>query len=159
MRWKQIQDLVPGLWGSATGNVSRNILGDASINEDTLKNIGTGLNNLHKAAVGIADISGASAATKEFLTHLQAATGTVSSMNETYNTSVEAIKESASNLATAYAQSAKQVAQSGTEVSSSYMQVAETIKSEHQMLSQTGKIYENPARIPQQEPGCTEFCL
>src|SRR4030042_6600263 len=58
---EQIQELGPGFGGRPLERIE-NILGDASINEDTLKNIGTGLNNLHKAAGGIADISGASAA-------------------------------------------------------------------------------------------------
>jgi gliding motility-associated protein GldL len=139
---EQIQEIGPGFSGRPLERIE-NILGDANINEDTLKNIGSGLEKLNKAATGIADISGASVATREFLSHLQAATGTVSSMNETYNASVGAIKESASSLANAYAQSAKQVSQSGQEVSTSYMLIAETIKSENQLLSQTGKNYES----------------
>ncbi len=139
---EQMQELSPGVGGRPLERIE-NILGDANINEDTLKNIGSGLEKLNKAAVGIADISGASAATKEFLSHLQAATGTVSNMNETYNASVGAIKDSASSLANAYSQSAKQISQSGSEVSSTYQQIAETIKSENQLLSQGGKTYES----------------
>ena len=138
---EQMQELTPG-FGNRPLERIENILGDANLNEDTLKNIGSGLEKLNKAAVGIADISGASAATKEFLSHLQAATGTVSNMNETYNASVGAIKDSASSLANAYSQSAKQIAQSGSEVSSTYQQIAETVKSENQLLSQGGKAYE-----------------
>jgi gliding motility-associated protein GldL len=76
------------------------------------------------------------------MNNLQAATGTVSNMNETYNSTVGAIKESASSLANAYAQSAKQISQSGNEVTNSYMQIAETIKNEHQLIAQGGKSYE-----------------
>ncbi|MBN2275623.1 MAG: gliding motility protein GldL [Bacteroidales bacterium] len=139
---EQMQELTPGFGGRPLERIE-NILGDASINEDTLKNIGNGLEKLNKAASGIADISGASAATQEFLSHLQAAAGTVSSMNEAYNSSVGAIKESAANLASAYAQSAQQVTQSGSEVSNTYMQIAETIKNENQLIAQGGKDYES----------------
>lgn len=138
---EQMQELTPGFGGRPLERIE-NILGDASINEDTLKNIGTGLDKLHKAAAGIAEISGATTATKEFLSNLQAATGTVSNMNETYNSTVGAIKDSASSLANAYAQSARQISQSGNEVSTSYQQIAETIKNEHQLISQGGKTYE-----------------
>src|SRR5512145_3254162 len=40
-----------------------NLLGEASLNEDTLKNIGNGLQKLNVAASGIAEIPGATAAT------------------------------------------------------------------------------------------------
>jgi gliding motility-associated protein GldL len=138
---EQMQELGPGFGGRPLERIE-NILGDASLNEDTLKNIGDGLQKLNKAAGSIADISGASVATKEFLGHLEAASGTVSSMNETYSTSVSGIKESAAGLAAAFTQSAKQVSQSGNEVSGTYMQIAETIKNENQLIAQGGKNYE-----------------
>jgi gliding motility-associated protein GldL len=138
---EQLQELGPGIAGRPLERIE-SILGETNINEDTLKNIGAGLDKLHKAATSIADISGASVATKEFLTHIQAASGTVSSMNETYNSSMGAIKESASSLANAYAQSARQISQSGGDVSNTYMLIADTIKNEHELLLKTGKNYE-----------------
>lgn len=138
----QLQELGPGIVGRPLERIE-NLLGDANLNEDTLKNIGVGLDKLHKAAAGIADISGATVATREFLTHVQAAAGTVSSMNETYTSSLGAIKESAASLANAYSQSAKQISQSGGEVTSSYMLIADAIKNEHELLSKTGKSYES----------------
>jgi methyl-accepting chemotaxis protein len=119
-----------------------NLLGEASINEDTLKNIGSGLQKLNVAASGIAEISGATAATQEFLNNIKAAAGSVGSMNETYNTTVQTIKDSAGTLATAYLQSAEQVAKSGTEVAGSYQKIAETLKGEHAIISQSGQVHE-----------------
>jgi gliding motility-associated protein GldL len=119
-----------------------NLLGEASLNEDTLKNIGSGLQKLNLAASGIAEISGATAATQEFLTNIKAAAGSVGSMNETYNTTVQTITESAGTLATAYLQSAEQVAKSGTEVAGSYQKIAETLKGEQAIISQSGQVHE-----------------
>jgi uncharacterized protein YukE len=119
-----------------------NLLGDAHLNEDTLKNIGIGLEKLNVAASGIAEISGASAATQEFLKNIRAAAGSVGNMNETYNTTVQSIKESAGSLASAYLQSAEQVTKSGSEVAGSYMKIAETIKGEHDIISQSGRVHE-----------------
>ncbi len=119
-----------------------NLLGEASINEDTLKNIGSGLQKLNVAASGIAEISGATAATQEFLNNIKAAAGSVGSMNETYNTTVQTIKDSAGTLATAYLLSAEQVAKSGTEVAGSYQKIAETLKGEHAIISQSGQVHE-----------------
>jgi gliding motility-associated protein GldL len=139
---EQMQELGPGFGGRPLERIE-NILGDANLNDDTLKNIGDGLQKLNKAAVNIADISGASVATKEFLSHLQAASTTVNSMNEVYSSSVDGVKQSATSLANAYSQSAKQVAQSGSDMNNSYLQIAETLKSENQLIAQSGKVHED----------------
>jgi methyl-accepting chemotaxis protein len=132
----------PGGLGGRPLERIENLLGESSIDEDTLKNIGVGLQKLNMAATNIADISAASAATQEFLNNIKAAASSVGSMNETYNTTVDAIKESAGTLASAYMQSADKVAKSGSEVASSYMQIAETIKGEHVVISQSGRVHE-----------------
>jgi methyl-accepting chemotaxis protein len=119
-----------------------NLLGESSINEETLKNIGTGLKKLNTAASGIADISGATAATQDFLNNIKAAAGSVGSMNETYGTTVQSIKDSAGALATAYLSSAEQVAKSGTEVAGSYQKIADSLKGENDMISQSGREHE-----------------
>jgi len=119
-----------------------NLLGESSIDEGTLKNIGEGLKKLSSAAGNIADISAASVATKEFLGNMQAAASSIGSVNETYNSTAESIKESAGSLASAYLQSAEQVAKSGTEISDSYLRIAETIKGEHETISQSGQVHE-----------------
>jgi methyl-accepting chemotaxis protein len=118
------------------------LLGEASLNEDTLKNIGSGLQKLSTAASGIAEISGATVATKEFLKNIQTASGSVGGFNETYATSANSIKESASSLASAYLASAEQVAKSGTEVAGSYQKIADSLKGEHSLIEQSGKAHE-----------------
>jgi methyl-accepting chemotaxis protein len=118
------------------------LLGEASLNEETLKNIGTGLQKLSTAASGIAEISGATVATKEFLKNIQTASGSVGGFNETYATSANSIKESASSLASAYLASAEQVAKSGTEVAGSYQKIADSLKGEHSLIEQSGKAHE-----------------
>jgi gliding motility-associated protein GldL len=119
-----------------------NLLGDASISENTLKGIGAGLEKLNTAASGIAEISGATAATQLFVTNLQNAAGSVGQMNEAYGTTVQTIKDSASTLAGAYLQSADQIAKSGGEVAGSYLKIAETLKGEHELIAQSGKVHE-----------------
>jgi gliding motility-associated protein GldL len=138
---EEMKELGTGFGGRPVERIE-NLLGEASLNEDTLKNIGSGLQKLNVAASGIAEISGATAATQEFLTNIKAAAGSVGSMNETYNTTVQTIKESAGTLATAYLQSAEQVAKSGTEVAGSYQKIAETLKGEHEVISQSGRVHE-----------------
>jgi gliding motility-associated protein GldL len=138
---EEMKELGTGFGGRPVERIE-NLLGEASLNEDTLKNIGSGLQKLNLAASGIAEISGATAATQEFLTNIKAAAGSVGSMNETYNTTVQTIKESAGTLATAYLQSAEQVAKSGTEVAGSYQKIAETLKGEHDVISQSGRVHE-----------------
>jgi len=118
------------------------LLGGTSISESTLKGIGVGLEKLNVAASGIAEISGATAATQEFLKNIKAATGSVGSMTETYNSTVHSITESAGTLASAYLQSADQIAKSGTEVAGSYLKIAETLKGEQNIIAQSGIVHE-----------------
>jgi gliding motility-associated protein GldL len=138
---EELKELGAGMAGRPIERIE-NLLGEASINEDTLKNIGTGLKKLHTAASGIAEISGATTATQEFLKNIQAAAGSVGTMNETYNTTVQTIRDSAGTLANAYLQSAEQVAKSGSEVAGSYQKIAETLKGEHDTITQSGKTHE-----------------
>ena len=143
------QDEMEGMKELGSGGVGgrpleriEDLLGDASISESTLKGIGVGLEKLNVAASGIAEISGATAATQEFLKNIKAATGSVGSMTETYNSTVNSITESAGALASAYLQSADQVAKSGSEVAGSYLKIAETLKGEQNIIAQSGMVHE-----------------
>lgn len=138
---EEMKELGGGIGGRPVERIE-NLLGEASINEDTLKNIGNGLKKLNTAASGIAEISGATAATQEFLKNLQTAAGSVGSMNEAYTTTVQSIKESAGSLAAAYLSSAEQVSRSGSEVAGSYQKIADSLKGEHDMIAQSGKAHE-----------------
>ncbi len=138
---EEMKEVGAGFGGRPVERIE-NLLGEASINEDTLKNIGSGLQRLQTAASGIADISGATVATQEFMKNIKAAAGSAGSMHEVYSSSVQSIKESAGSLANAYLQSAEQVAKSGGEVAGSYQRIAETLKGEHDMISQSGRTHE-----------------
>ncbi len=138
---EEMKELGQGFGGRPLERIE-NLLGEASIDENTLKNIGEGLQKLNSAAGNIADISAASVATKEFLTNMQSAASSIGSVHETYNSTAEAIKDSADSLASAYRQSAEEVAKSGSEVSDSYIRIAETIKGEHETISQSGSVHE-----------------
>lgn len=138
---EEMKELGTGFGGRPVERIE-NLLGEASLNEDTLKNIGSGLQKLNVAAAGIAEISGATAATQEFLKNIQTAAGSVGNMNEVYTSSIHTIKESAGTLASAYLQSAEQVAKSGSEVAGSYQKIAETLSTEHTMIAQSGQVHE-----------------
>jgi len=138
---EDIKGMGAGMGGRPVERIE-NLLGEASLNEDTLKNIGSGLQKLNVAASGIAEISGATAATQEFLTNIKAAAGSVGNMNETYSTTVQSIKDSATTLASAYLASAEQVSKSGSEVAGSYQKIAETLRGEQTMIAQSGQMHE-----------------
>jgi len=131
-----------GAFGGRPVERIENLLGEASLNEETLQNLGEGLKKLNSAANGIAEISGATAATQAFLSNIQNAANAVGAMNDTYNTTVQSIQESAGSLASAYKQSADQIARSGSDVAGSYQQIAETLKSEHNIIAQSGQVHE-----------------
>jgi len=118
------------------------VMGMPSLDENAMKNLGDGLHKLGVAAGSIAEISAASVATKEFLTNIKSASSSVGAMNDTYVDTMQAIKSSADGLAAAYSQSASQIVKSGTEVSGSYLKIAETIKGEHETISQSGHVHE-----------------
>jgi len=137
----EMKQLGNGMGGRPVEKIE-SLLGEATLNEDTLKNIGAGLQKLNVAASGIAEISGATAATKEFLHNIQAAAGSVGSMNETYVATAQNIKDSGSSLASAYLASAEQVSKSGSEVAGSYQKIAETLKGEHDLIAENGRTHE-----------------
>jgi gliding motility-associated protein GldL len=118
------------------------LLGDSSISEATIKGIGAGLEKLNTAASGIAEISGATTATREFLKNIQDAATSVGSMNQTYNATTQTIKDSAGTLANAYLQSADHIAKSGSEVAGSYLKIAESLKGEQDVIAQSGRVHE-----------------
>ena len=118
------------------------LLGDVSIDEKVLKNLGDGLNKLNETVLNIADISNASVATKAFLDNLQNAADSVNSLKDIYSNTTDTIKESASNLAGAYYQSADAITKSGTDVASAYQAIADSIKSEQNTISEGSRAHE-----------------
>jgi methyl-accepting chemotaxis protein len=138
---EEMKDAGAGFGGRPVERIE-NLLGEANISEETIQNISSGLKKLNTAASGIAEISGATVATQEFLKNIQSAAGSIGSMNETYNNTAQAIKDSAGSLASAYLASAEQISKSGGEVSGSYQKIAETLQGEHELISKSGVVHE-----------------
>ena len=113
-----------------------------SVDENAMKNLSESIRSISVAAGSIAELSGATEVTKEFVTNLKNASGTVGAMSSSYNETIQTVKSSADSLAAAYSQSADQIVKSGSEVSDSYLKIAETIKNEHQVISQSGQVHE-----------------
>ncbi len=118
------------------------LLGDVSLDEKVLKNLGDGLNKLNETVLNIADISNASVATKAFLDNLQNAADSVNSLKSTYSNTTDTIKESASNLASAYFQSADLITKSGSDVATAYQLIADSIKNEQNTISEGSRAHE-----------------
>lgn len=118
------------------------LLGDVEISEESIKKLGLGLTKLSKAANDIADLSIATAATKEFIGNMQGATNSIVTLNQTYASSTDNIKQSASSLANSYLQSADIITKSGNDVAATYSQIAQTIKTEQENIAKGGKTYD-----------------
>jgi methyl-accepting chemotaxis protein len=118
------------------------ILNTSGVNNEALTKLGNGFNQLGESAKALAEISGATVATKEFVSHLQSAANSVGSLNETYNASAESIKESASSLSNAYFETADNIKKSGNQIALSYQEIANTIQNNHKNIAQGSKEYE-----------------
>ncbi|MBN1115657.1 MAG: gliding motility protein GldL [Bacteroidales bacterium] len=118
------------------------ILQAAGVDSEALKKLGTGISQIGESALALADISGATAATQEFVTNLQTAATSVGSLHETYSSSVDSIKQSATQLSGAYFETADHIRKSGMEVATTYKDIASAIQSGHQNISQGNKQYE-----------------
>jgi gliding motility-associated protein GldL len=120
-----------------------NILSSSGVDNEVLEKLGRGFNQLGESAQAMAEISGATVATRDFVSHLQNAASSVGSLHETYSASAESIKQSATQLSGAYFETADHIRKSGMEVASSYKEIANTIQSGHQGIIQGSKDYED----------------
>lgn len=118
------------------------ILRMAGVDNEALSKLGKGFNQLGESAQALAEISGATVATREFVGHLQNAANSVGSLHETYNASAESIKQSATQLSGAYFETADNIKKSGMEVATTYHEIATAIKSGHQNIADGNKQYE-----------------
>jgi gliding motility-associated protein GldL len=119
-----------------------NILDSAGVDDEVLKKLGEGFSQLGKSAESLAEISGAGVATREFVGHLQKASTSVGSLNETYNSTAQSIKDSATSLSGAYFETADNIRKSGGEIANSYKEIADTIKEGHSSIASGSKEYE-----------------
>jgi gliding motility-associated protein GldL len=119
------------------------VLGNAGVDNEVMKKIGEGFNRLGESAEGLAEISGATVATQQFVSNLQNAASSVGSLHETYNSSASSIKESATTLSGAYFETADNIRKSGSEIADTYKNIADTIKQGHSTIASGSQEYES----------------
>jgi gliding motility-associated protein GldL len=118
------------------------ILSSSGVDSAVLEKLGNGFNQLGESAKSLAEISGATVATRQFVSNLQNAADSVGSLHTTYNETAESIKQSATTLSGAYFSTADSIKKSGMEVADTYKELATVIKQGHQGIAQGGKEYE-----------------
>lgn len=85
---------------SSSGNVSQQLdkmLAEAKIGPELIEGLGTGLRSLSENVGNMADLSGATVATKEYVENIQKASSSLMGMNGSYSRAVEALDRLAEN--------------------------------------------------------------
>ncbi|MBN1951246.1 MAG: gliding motility protein GldL [Bacteroidales bacterium] len=118
------------------------VLGQSGINTEALTKLGEGFTRLNKTAEGLSDISQATVATEEFVSHLQGAASAVGGLSETYVSTTENIKQSTTSLTSAYFEAANKIVSSGNQIANSYEAIANTINEEQKNISLGSKEHE-----------------
>jgi gliding motility-associated protein GldL len=101
----------------------------ADIKPETIKNLGTGLNNLSATASNLADISQASVATRQYADNVQKAAEGVGGLTDNYSESTSKLASAANTLSESYQRAAEKITSSGSEVAASYTEAAARAKS------------------------------
>lgn len=118
------------------------ILSASGVDSEVLTKLGNGFNQLGESAKSLAEISGATVATREFVGNLQNASSSIGGLHQAYNETADTMKLSASALAGAYSETAENIRKSGLEVASSYKDIATVIQQGHQNIAQGTREYE-----------------
>jgi methyl-accepting chemotaxis protein len=105
------------------------LFNQAEIKPETIKNLGTGLNNLSATAANLVDISQASVATRQYAENVQKAAEGVGGLTQNYSESTSKLASAANTLSESYQKAAEKIASSGSEVAASYSEVAAKAKS------------------------------
>jgi gliding motility-associated protein GldL len=126
------------------------ILSSSGVDNEMLAKLGNGFFQLGESAKSLAEISGATVATRQFVSNLQNASDSVGSLHTTYNETAETIKQSATTLSGAYVATADSIKKSGMEVADTYKEMATVIKQGHQGIAQGGKEYEEQLSLLKQ---------
>ena len=105
------------------------LFNQAEIKPETIKNLGTGLNNLSATASNLADISQASVATRQYAENVQKAAEGVGGLTENYSESTSRLASAANTLSESYQKAAEKIASSGSDVAASYAEAATKAKS------------------------------
>lgn len=119
------------------------ILSSSGVDNEVMEKLGKGFSQLGESASALAEISGATVATKDFVSHMQSAASSIGGLHETYNSSADSIKESATSLSSAYFETADNIRKSGGEIATSYQEIANTIKGGHSSIVEGSKEYES----------------
>lgn len=96
---------------SSSGNVSQQLdkmLAEAKIGPELIEGLGSGLRSLSENVGNMADLSGATVATKEYVENIQKASSSLMGMNGSYARAVDALDSLADN-ADAFKNSANQI--------------------------------------------------
>jgi gliding motility-associated protein GldL len=118
------------------------ILSASGVDNEVLAKLGNGFSQLGESAKSLAEISGATVATREFVGNLQNASSSVGGLHQAYTETAEVMKQSASSLSGAYVETADNIRKSGLEVASSYKNIASVIQQGHQNIVEGTKEYE-----------------
>lgn len=124
-----------------------NVLNGTGVDSEALSRLGTGFSQLGESASALAEISGATVATKEFVSNMQSASTSIGGLHETYSSSAESIKESATSLSSAYFETADSIRKSGGEIASSYQEIANKIKTGQSSILEGSRDYENQLQM------------
>lgn len=119
------------------------ILSKSGVDNAMLERLGKGFNQLGQSASSLADISGATVATQEFVTNMKSASTSIGGLHDTYASSADSIKQSATTLSSAYFETADNIKKSGGEIASTYQDIANSIKGGHTNIVEGNKQYEN----------------
>lgn len=119
------------------------ILSSSGVDNEVMEKLGKGFSQLGESASALAEISGATVATKDFVSHMQSAASSIGGLHETYNSSADSIKESATSLSSAYFETADNIRKSGGDIATSYQEIANTIKGGHSSIVEGSKEYES----------------
>lgn len=144
---KEIDNAKRGYSGGGGGGGSAalarfdELLEEGNIGKEIFDKLGEGLNKFTNTVSTLNDLSGASLATKEYVSSVQTAAGSMTELNETYNKSSQALSASALNLSESYNKTAEAIAQSGSDVAGMFnkagAEMADAISKSSQSLNES----------------------
>lgn len=129
--------------GASTSALAKfdKMLEEAEIEPETFKKMGEGIAKLSETAKNLSDLSDAGVATKDFVSKMQAATQSASTLDDTYKKSSEVLKESVNELSGSYTKTAESFNTVNKELSDAYTNFANTLTKEINSIGTEGTAY------------------
>ncbi len=112
---------------------------DANIQPETVRSLSKGINSLSETTSNLADITGASMATKEYLTSMRTAAQAIQSVSSAYSDNTGSLNDSVNALASSYKQTAEMVNKSGEEIAKKFAQQSAELSTSYDDLTNTVK--------------------